>query len=203
MTKSNRRGPKKMGRTRKARSRRYGGMQAADEVKPTDQATGQAAGGATGQAAGGAAGGAAFAAALNRIADGRAPPDVNDSQVILGNKTDLATEYGKIQGPYYTKFGLLAKGIQPDPTTGKRDPYSIVALLYLIKYHMVPDGEKGAIQTEFGQTVKKIEEMPESKSTEINQAVEAIASQPPFEVIKQGNTALLTYVNQILTALNA
>ena len=175
MTKSNRRGPKKMGRTRKSRSRRYGGMPPADPP--------------------------AGPAALN-------PPQatgnvftVNDAEFELGDTTVLSTEYVKLGGTPYTMFGGLATAINASPTPRHN---KIVALLYLIKYHIVADGDRPTLQEEFRQTLQKINAMPRAESDRINTKVIEIGTQAPFGPITEQDKATLgTYVNSILDLLNA
>ena len=169
MTKSNRRGPKKMGRTRKSRSRRYGGAQAADQAAPNQpQAT------------------------ANVIM-------VNSVEFELGDNTVLATEYNKLGGTPYTMFGGLATAINGSSTPKHN---KIVALLYLIKYHIVAD--RAGLQEEFQQTLQKINAMPKADCDRINPIVIEIGRQAPFVAMTtdQDKAALDTYVNRILDLLN-
>ena len=212
MTKSKRRGPKKMGRTRKARSRRYGGADQAavqstnqtvgqptnqTEVQPTNQTVGQPTNQTVGQSA--------FAAALNHPQATGNVVAVNGIEFELGDTTVLATEYGKFGGTPYTMFGGLATAINASPAPKHN---KIVALLYLIKYHIegVDDGTKDAIQTEFQKTVMNINNMKQDKSADINTSVLAIVEGLGAEfkfgpITDQSKADLIKYINDILELL--
>ena len=171
MTKSKRRGPKKIGRTRKARSRRYvGGVENGVTAQVTDQV------------------------------DGTQPAAANPAQVALRGDMVIADEYAKIVATPYTTFGQLAGEM---PTDGSKHD-KIVALLYLIKYHL-DEGDKTRLQQEFIDTVKNINKMTKVDTDRINPLVKGIAdAQGPFGPITPDNRAtLLAYVNSILEQLKS
>jgi len=202
MNKSKRRGPRKLARSRKARSRRYGGMD-----PPAQAAEGEPAA----QAEGAAAFGAALAAgsANQALSNRRNGTNVVSQDPILVNMNgtaNLSEIYGYIEPKTYPTFSELATKIQ-NIAPSEDKSIKIVALLSLIKYHILKtrgNAEPVDVQTDFIAIVARMGQMKKTESDTITDQLDTIVNGKSFKnrvINSDVEPELLEYVNSILTKL--
>ena len=185
MSKSKRRGPKKIGRTRKARSRRYGGAESGQAASPGE---------------------AAFATALGGGGGAAATVNGNETHTLLSKlveNMDIKSVHELIlQDSFYKSISDLSNTIKEINDSDKA--IKIVAILILVNYH-IDNSVIDTLNTTFNHIVSKIKE---NKGKVLNDSINGLPTDvltmtDRFAIMDPENvTKLKTYIEDVLRRLS-